>query len=279
MLVATQLDGSVITYEEAASQFFRADSPVTACEVQQLGATGNLRWVSDEIRDWVGGVADWERAGTESRTERVVAVDAALEFDGESIRINREIAKIRSTVGKRPSLQFPVGAVFDIQTRPPTTMVSGYLRFVLYGHPGGPLEGPLKLGLSPYAVAFRNGQSQEIYDLRDRILSTAQERLASGEPPVTVPTPDELSTPQSVTSAITSTGAAAAPGSSQMVCPHCGKRGTVKTKKVTRKAGVSGGKATAAVLTGGLSLLATGLSRKENLTQAQCSNCKNTWHF
>ncbi len=46
-----------------------------------------------------------------------------------------------------------------------------------------------------------------------------------------------------------------------MVCPHCQTRGSVYTKAVTQKKGVSGGKATAALLTGGVSLLATGLSR------------------
>lgn len=66
---------------------------------------------------------------------------------------------------------------------------------------------------------------------------------------------------------------------SAMVCPHCQSRGTVRTKNVTQKKGVSGGKATAAVLTGGVSLLATGLSRKEQNTEAHCSRCGATWHF
>ena len=64
-----------------------------------------------------------------------------------------------------------------------------------------------------------------------------------------------------------------------MVCPHCSARGYIRTKGITTKKGVSGGKATAAVLTGGVSLLAVGLSRKENSTQAHCCNCRNTWVF
>ena len=52
-----------------------------------------------------------------------------------------------------------------------------------------------------------------------------------------------------------------------MVCPHCQEKGHVRTQPVTRKKGVSGGKATAALLTGGVSLLATGLSRKEQSTE------------
>jgi len=64
-----------------------------------------------------------------------------------------------------------------------------------------------------------------------------------------------------------------------MVCPHCQTKGSIRTKSVERKKGISGGKATAAVLTGGISVLATGLSRKEELTQARCGNCKNIWAF
>jgi hypothetical protein len=64
-----------------------------------------------------------------------------------------------------------------------------------------------------------------------------------------------------------------------MVCPHCQAVGRIRTKDVKQKKGVSGGKATAAVLTAGVSLLAVGLSRKETATQAHCDNCQNTWFF
>lgn len=67
--------------------------------------------------------------------------------------------------------------------------------------------------------------------------------------------------------------------SPQMLCPHCQVRGSVRTRSVLRKKGVSGGKATAAVLTLGWSTLAVGLSRKEQETQAHCDNCDNNWHF
>jgi hypothetical protein len=67
--------------------------------------------------------------------------------------------------------------------------------------------------------------------------------------------------------------------SSAMVCPHCQTKGQVRTKKVTQKKGISGGKATGAVLTGGISLLATGLSRKEDATQAHCDKCNSDWYF
>ena len=69
------------------------------------------------------------------------------------------------------------------------------------------------------------------------------------------------------------------PISPQLICPHCQWKRTVRTRGIKRKAGISGGKATAAILTGGVSMLATGLSRKEALTQAHCDNCNSTWSF
>jgi hypothetical protein len=69
------------------------------------------------------------------------------------------------------------------------------------------------------------------------------------------------------------------PVSPQFICPHCQTKGRVRTKAIKKKAGISGGKATAAVITDGLSVLATGLSRKEDLTQAHCENCTSTWTF
>jgi hypothetical protein len=64
-----------------------------------------------------------------------------------------------------------------------------------------------------------------------------------------------------------------------MVCPHCQTKGQVRTQPVTRKKGISGGKAVGAILTGGVSLLATGLSRKESTTEAYCGNCTAKWDF
>lgn len=75
------------------------------------------------------------------------------------------------------------------------------------------------------------------------------------------------------------TAVAHGPVNPRMVCPHCQQRGCVRTKPVDRKRGVSGGKATAALLTGGVSMLATGLSRKEHVTRAQCTRCGNGWDF
>ncbi|MDP1614890.1 MAG: hypothetical protein Q8L68_03755 [Methylococcales bacterium] len=69
------------------------------------------------------------------------------------------------------------------------------------------------------------------------------------------------------------------PQNPDMICPHCKTKGQVLTEPVNLKKGVSGGKAVAGLLTGGLSLLAVGLSRTENSTKATCGKCKNVWHF
>ena len=63
----------------------------------------------------------------------------------------------------------------------------------------------------------------------------------------------------------------------QLLCPHCQTRGHVRTTRVRVKKGISGGKATGAVLTAGLSLMATGLSRKSTVTKATCDNCHMSW--
>ena len=64
-----------------------------------------------------------------------------------------------------------------------------------------------------------------------------------------------------------------------MVCPHCGTKGAVRTVLTRQNAGVSGTKATAAILTSGLSLLVAGLSRTIDVTEAGCSQCRNRWTF
>jgi hypothetical protein len=64
-----------------------------------------------------------------------------------------------------------------------------------------------------------------------------------------------------------------------IICPHCQAKGSVTTRMVKKKVGIHGGKATAALLTAGISLLGTGLSRKDKVTEAHCSNCDATWYF
>lgn len=63
-----------------------------------------------------------------------------------------------------------------------------------------------------------------------------------------------------------------------IVCPYCQTRGAVTVHEIKQKKGISGGKATGAVLTLGWSLLATGLSRKEKVAQLHCANCGMTWN-
>jgi DNA-directed RNA polymerase subunit M/transcription elongation factor TFIIS len=62
-----------------------------------------------------------------------------------------------------------------------------------------------------------------------------------------------------------------------IVCPHCHERGGVETEYGKQKRGISGGKATASVLSGGFSILATGLSRKQEVTFCTCRNCGMDW--
>lgn len=62
-----------------------------------------------------------------------------------------------------------------------------------------------------------------------------------------------------------------------IVCPYCYTQGQVATWPEERKHGISGAKATGAVLTGGASVLFTGLSQKQKVLAARCDNCLTSW--
>lgn len=62
-----------------------------------------------------------------------------------------------------------------------------------------------------------------------------------------------------------------------LVCPHCQQGGGVSRRTERRKQGISGAKATGAVVTGGISVLATGLSQKRSVTVMECRNCGASW--
>ena len=64
-----------------------------------------------------------------------------------------------------------------------------------------------------------------------------------------------------------------------LLCPHCQKKGHVRTKAITKKEGFSGGKVIAGVFTHGWSLLATGLAKKNKYIQAHCDSCNSTWTY
>ena len=64
-----------------------------------------------------------------------------------------------------------------------------------------------------------------------------------------------------------------------IICPQCQTKGLVHTKPFDKKNGISGAKATGAILTGGVSLLLTGLSGSDYVTKAHCDNCNTDWEF
>lgn len=66
-------------------------------------------------------------------------------------------------------------------------------------------------------------------------------------------------------------------GADKILCPHCGVRGCVTGRSMVRGKGISGGKATAGLMTGGLSLPFAGLSKNQRVRTLKCSNCNSTW--
>jgi len=91
--------------------------------------------------------------------------------------------------------------------------------------------------------------------------------------------PSTRGTPLTLTELLRYRSEQAKTGDANLVCPHCRVRGNVRTIRVKAKRGISGGKATAAVLTFGLSIGATGLSRKQMVTRAKCGNCGVDWEL
>jgi DNA-directed RNA polymerase subunit RPC12/RpoP len=67
------------------------------------------------------------------------------------------------------------------------------------------------------------------------------------------------------------------PPNPHVVCKYCNEKGCVKLTTVHRKKGISGGKATGALMTGGVSMFATGLSRQQKITHMRCTNCGTEW--
>ncbi len=63
----------------------------------------------------------------------------------------------------------------------------------------------------------------------------------------------------------------------ELVCPYCQRRGDVFIQYLRLKNGISGGKVLGGLLTGGVSLLATGISRKDVFKQFHCDNCDQYW--
>jgi hypothetical protein len=65
----------------------------------------------------------------------------------------------------------------------------------------------------------------------------------------------------------------------QILCPQCQVKGKVITTRTKKRKGISGGRAIAMIVTGGLSLPAAGISRFDEVTEASCSNCGSKWEF
>ena len=65
----------------------------------------------------------------------------------------------------------------------------------------------------------------------------------------------------------------------KITCPHCGTVGSVKTKQVKKKQGISGAKVMGGLVTHGWSLLGTGLSQKNKVTKTHCKTCGTKWEM
>jgi hypothetical protein len=66
---------------------------------------------------------------------------------------------------------------------------------------------------------------------------------------------------------------------SKLTCPYCKVQGLVGTRQVKVKRSSSGARSTGSFVTGGLSVLTTGLSKRVVVTEAACGKCNSTWYI
>lgn len=62
-----------------------------------------------------------------------------------------------------------------------------------------------------------------------------------------------------------------------IVCPHCGSKGTVWTRKATQKGGLRPSKFAAGWATMGLSFIYTGVRKHNTVVKLNCTNCGMKW--
>lgn len=67
------------------------------------------------------------------------------------------------------------------------------------------------------------------------------------------------------------------PINSDVWCPNCKQKGSVRSRFVSRKVGISGPKVFLALITFGISLLLLGVSRNETRQKFKCENCLSEW--
>ncbi|MEJ2193376.1 MAG: hypothetical protein P8X73_00780 [Ignavibacteriaceae bacterium] len=65
----------------------------------------------------------------------------------------------------------------------------------------------------------------------------------------------------------------------EMICPYCQRKGQVRVKTIIQYKRINVVQATAAILTFGITLLATGFLRKEQERHAHCGYCNSVWHY
>ena len=63
------------------------------------------------------------------------------------------------------------------------------------------------------------------------------------------------------------------PVNPEIVCPMCGEKGGVRAHRRKAKKGFSTGKIMGGLFTGGISLLATGIAKKDWIYKCYCEKC------
>jgi hypothetical protein len=249
MKIGEYVDGRDLTYDHQGTQFAVGGTPVALVQVLQYDAHSQILWSNAETRAWALELRNWMESpdvGTRSiGDEGSHVVDAVPAPPPSSIPpvYSALAASSPSPVGGAP-LVSPAPAAASQPTSPNAKKMSPQAARWLWGSLA---IVAVFVVVTVYTGVWSCGLVSVVLIVAVALSVTKESHRQSSE--------------------------------TAMTCPHCQTRGSVRTKSIVQKKGISGGKATAAVLTGGVSMLATGLSRKEPGTEAHCSHCGATWRF
>lgn len=249
MKIGEYVDGRDLTYDHQSTQFAVGGTPVALVQVLQYDAYNQIQWSNAETRAWALELRAWMESPD----------IGAMPIDGES----RDV--VAAAPAPPPSSVPPISSVLSASS---PSQVSSAPPVSLAPAASSQSASPNAKKMSPEAARWLWGFLAIIAVFL--VVTVYTDVWACGLASVVLIVAVALSVrkeSQRQSSEIA------------MTCPHCQTRGSVRTKSITQKKGISGGKATAAILTGGVSMLATGLSRKEPGTEAHCSHCGATWRF
>lgn len=229
---------------------------------------GQLESLNEVVKAFVYFYANDPRLGNEFIWSEAPEMLTAIDFAEETSRIDREYQNSIDKIDE--DLKLRLAAMSDLTAAQRQKIFDDYKAVC------ADIQSQNRPSVSDMDLAFSHGDAERVYlgemEKLNRLAAVGEAEHAA----CTAPGKQQLSTKYEPSSWDISIYGLV---NEALICPHCGVKGMVHTQSEKRKVGISGGKATGALLTAGLSLFAVGLSRKEKVTAAFCNNCRSKWIY